>query len=344
MKVRSYVLFAVSDYLRSATTVQRRFLTIIANAPESALAVVWAISFFAMGKAVSRNTTEHFKRRLEIGLFPDGEGLPLWLSEIELRPTVSISELDRPAPVPDTSLVNSIEWLDDQSQVEILLALLGLKVSRLTLALQDAVELQRILGVPLVCGSHLVVAQTDPELPSFSNLAARLPIAADMIPLVRPEQTIDIYIAVDWRSAAICWALDQRDKAGELLDIPECCRRWFAENWEVCVKELEGDLAYCCLKSQLIGEIVSIPAATNPYAVYLGGSLLSHFPCSPFCNATMAVAEKRRVALSSVAPKLLERVLHRHTQEIWVSQFRTVSTGDPHNACGNWRRVTPMPW
>jgi len=342
MQARSYVLFAVSDHLRSATTVQRRLLTAIASAPESALAVAWAVHFFAMEKAPSRKTTEHLQRQLEIGLFPNIEGLPLWLSDFELRPSVSVSELDRPAPVPDTSLANRIDWLDDQSQVELLLALLGLKVSRLTLALRDAVHLQRVLGIPLVCGTDLVVAQTDAALPSFSNLAVRSPIATDVFPLLMPEQTIDIYISVDWRAAAICWALDRQDKAGELLGIPECCRRWFAANWEVCVKELEGDLAYCCLKGLLIGGMVSIPSATNPYAIYLGGSLLSHFPCSPLCGATMAAAEQRRLALSGVASGLLERVLHRHAKQIWVSQFRAVSTSDPGNVDGNWSRVTPM--
>lgn len=343
MKVRSYVLFAVSDYLQSTRAVSRQLMIKIANAPESAFAVAWAVNSLATEKTPSRKMTEQLKGQLEKYSFPYGEGLPLWLSEIGLRKTVSISELAISAPVADTSLAYSVEWLDDQSQVELLLALLGLKVSRLTLALQDAVRLQRVLGTPLVCGTDLVVAQTDPALPFFSNLASRLPITAEGVYLVKPEQVIDVYIAVDWRSAAICWALDQRDKAGELLGIPECCRRWFADNWAVCAEELEGDLAYYCLKSQLTGELVSIPAATNPYAVYLGGSLLSHFPCSPWCKATMAVAEQRRLALSSIAPGLLERVLHRHAQQIWVSEFRTVSTSAPNNLGGNWCRVQPLP-
>lgn len=343
MNARSYVLFAVSDHLRSATTVQRKLLTAIASAPESALAVTWAVVFLATEKAPSRKTTEYFKRQLAIGRFPDGDGLPLWLSDIELRPTVSVSELSRPAPVPDPSLAKCIEWLDDQSQVEILLALLGLKVSRLTLALQDAVQLQQILGMPLVCGTDLILAQTDVALPSFSNLAARSPIAVDMIPLLRPEQSIDVYVAVDWRSAAICWALDRQDKAGQLLGIPECCRRWFAENWERCVQELQGDLAFCCLKSQLTDRIVSIPASTNPYAVYLGGGLLSHFPCSPLCKATMFAVDQRRFALSGLAPELLARVLHRHAQKIWVSQSRAISTSDPDHSNETWCRITPIP-
>lgn len=341
MKVCSYVLFAVADYLRSARAVPRRFMTKIANAPESVLAVAWAVNYFATGIAPNRNMTEQLNSQLEIGLFPSGKGFPLWLSEIGLRKTVSISELAIPAPLADEALDNSIEWLDDQSQVEILLALLGLKVSRLTLAFRDAVRLQRVLGMPLLCGTDLVVAQTDPALPFFSNLATRLPISIDVDNPVRTEQAIDIYVAVDWRSSAICWALDWRDKAGELLGIPECCRRWFAENWGLCVEEQEGDLAYYCLKNQLMGEAISIPAATNPYAVYLGGSLLSHFPCSPMCKATMFIAEQRRFALSNIAPRLLERVLHRHAQQFWVSDFRAISTTDPNNRSGNWCRVQP---
>lgn len=342
MKARSYVLFAVSNYLRSAGAAPRKLMTKIANAPESELAVAWAVNFLATEKAPSDNMMDQFKSRLKSGLFPYGEGLPLWLSEIGLQGTVAISDLASSAPVTDTSLACSMEWLDDQSQVELLLALIGLKVSRLSLALQDAVRLQRVLGIPLVCGTDLVVAQMDPALPFFSNLARRLPIAAEGVYLVKPEQVIDVYIAVDWRSAAICWALDRRDKAGELLGIPECCRRWFEDNWEVCAEELEGDLAYYCLKSQLTGKLVNIPAATNPYAVYLGGSLLSHFPCSPFCTATMAVVEQRRLALSNIAPGLLERVIYRHTQQIWVSEFRTVSTSSPNNLGGSWCRVQPF--
>lgn len=344
MRVGSYVLYAVSAHLRSPSTAGRRFLTEIAKAPESPLAVAWAINFFLTEQAASQRAIEHFRRQVQIGVFPDGAGLPLWLSELQLRPYVSLSELARPGPVPDAALVSGIEWLDDQSQVEIILALRGFKVSRLTLALKDAVELQRILGVPLVCGSHLVEAQRDPALPYFSNLAVKLPIATGDIQKLGSEQAIDVYVSLDWRFAAICWALDRRDKAGEFLGIPECCRRWFSDNWQVCAEEFEGDLAFFCLKTWLKGGVVRIPAATNPYAVYLGGSLLGHFPCSPFCTATMAVAEKRKVGLSSVASGLLDRVLHRHTQEIWVSQFRTVSTCEPDNARGTWCRVAPMSW
>ena len=342
MNARSYVLFAVSEYLKLATTDQRKLLTAIAGNPHSALAVAWAVVFLAMEKAPSCKATERFKRQVATGRFPGADGLPFWLSDIGFRPTVSISELDRPVPVPDKRLVDSIAWLDDQSQTELLLALLGLKVSRLTLPLHDAMKLQRILGIPLVCGTDMVVAQTDAALPFFSNLAIRSPITVDVIPLLRSEQAIDIYVAVDWRSAAICWALDRRDKAGELLGIPECCRRWFAENWALCAQHLAGDLAYCSLKCQLTSGIVTIPAITNPYAVYLGGSLLSHFPCSPLCNATMLAANQRRSALSGIAPELLERVLQRHERQIWVSESRAVSTSCPNIRGENWFLISPI--
>jgi hypothetical protein len=188
-----------------------------------------------------------------------------------------------------------------------------------------------------------VEPKADTALGSFSNLAVRSPIEANAILGLGPDQTIEIYIAVDWRAAAICSALDRRDKAGELLGIPECCRRWFAANWSACVQEIEGDLAYCCLRGELKDTSVNIPAATNPYAVYLGGSLLSHFPCSPRCEATMGVARERELALYRVAPELLERVSERHGRQIWVAESRAISTTQPDDVGGTWCRVTPIP-
>lgn len=344
MDTRFFVLYAVSKALAEDETISRSLLETIADSPDDHFSIAWTVLRLQRGICLNEDKFKRLSEQLNNSYFGSGPGFPLWVHDGSILLDLPLSELDSEFSIVDRNFHSEFSWLDDQSQVELFLALIGCKVSRLTLHVSDIIKLQSKLRVPLVCGTEIVESVYDEPLSCFSNLAKKISINFNTdfySKLLSNNSQLEVYIAKNWRAAALCWALDRRDKAGALLGIPECCSRWFMKNWKRCVNDYSGDMAFLCVAPEFDVNKIEISASGNPYSMYLGGGLISHFPCQTGCVETNQIFNFRASVIKEIAPELFIRVYGRHFDKFWVSSRREVSKTQPVSNLDRWLLIEP---
>ena len=335
-----YVLFAVKKASSElANTDSRiRLLEVMANNPGSSASIGWAAARF------SQNSDDfHFDLLLSPNKFgdgtniPSGSGLPYWLFDEKVRQIVPVVALSTGYILSTKMAVAQANWLDDQSKLELLTALEGRKVSRLTLELKEAFRLQQQLGIPIACAPYIISYEHDEKLPHFSNTMVKINTPAETL---SARDTVNVFIAKDWRDAMIACSLDEQNLAGQLLGIPECCRSWFAKTWDKSVEYAEGDLAYMSMQEHVGKATVLIPWQCNAYGVYFGASFLSHFPCKSFCHPTISLVDDLACWLQAVDPSLYVRIQTVQKSPFWFCNDRRTSRIQPRSGVG-WTFVQP---
>jgi len=195
--------------------------------------------------------------------------------------------------------LRNIPALNNQSMGEILLALAGTKFSRLTAPASDIRLVSEALDYPVFIASRGLAPVVDSALCGFSNQSAD----GGPVSSLDGDQEVYAYFGGDLVDRAIVSTLDRLNAGGSYLGIPDCCRSYFSTVWGECLEQLSGDLAFAMLSSHIdwgSERPLHIAWQCNPYGMYQGGGLLWHFPCTPWCEHTIAVVESRL--------QLLERV------------------------------------
>lgn len=243
-----------------------------------------------------------------------------------LQPTGS-----RKAAVEGAGYGTSTGSLTEIARAEIALARAGTKVSRISVPARGVAALGFALAAdgPVVPASWSVAPIQDDRLDGFSNVAG----AERSILDVHPEDEIHLYISHDAALAREAAALDQHGQAGTLLGIPECCRRRFAERWEEC-RRRGGDL-FCDMvrEYQVAGHLI-VARECDASAMFRGGGLCWHFPCSPMCPATVEVVRARERALGVIDCALMEALRVAHVDRLWLDSRgryrKTAPQGEVH--------------
>jgi hypothetical protein len=206
----------------------------------------------------------------------------------------------------ENSDLEQLAFLSDIQLAEVVLAVKGEKVSRITLMLQHGSEARALLDYSGTCcfSTRAFRNKKDPNIKGFANsFAAAVPLIG-----ASPTDEVLAYVAKTKAEARLAFDLDQDDAAGELFQIPDCCSRFFAKNWEK-VRSTHADLYSFHLRGA-VGRRIFMPWQCNAAAMYAGGGLCWHFPCSLDCDATKTLVTRRAAALAQVDAELLERLVH----------------------------------
>ena len=190
-------------------------------------------------------------------------------------------------------------------RAEVALALEGKKVSRISVPFHRSAEIGfGLLGLGSVAASAVAIRpMRDDRLDGFSNVAE----ACTHILGAAPSDEVHLYISNEPHLAHSAAVLDRSDEAGELLGIPPCCRARFARRW-TSVRHAGGDMFADMLRSHASNGRADVAVECDVSAMYRGGGLCWHFPCSPTCASTIEVVRSRRALFSRTDPELL-RVL-----------------------------------
>ena len=189
--------------------------------------------------------------------------------------------------------------LNHQATAEIVLAVAGNKMSRISGRSDLFRELAKQLEIPFFISSQSVASACDDNLSGFSNISAK----GDRIRDLSGDWDVYAYFGGSSAEQALLSVLDQLDLGGSALGIPSCCREYFSKVWPLACRDQDGDVAYFSLSSpDFAGASGEIDMAwqCNPYGMYAGGGLLWHFPCSLRCHSTIEVVTKRYELLASI--------------------------------------------
>ncbi len=91
-------------------------------------------------------------------------------------------------------------------------------------------------------------------------------------------------------------------KLGKLLHYPECCINFFTSNWELALDLHDGDLTPLLVKTAPLN--CQFSKWANYFLDYLGLPIISHFPCSLDCKATIRQTKSMMFTLSQAMPEL----------------------------------------
>lgn len=238
--------------------------------------------------------------------------LPIAERELAVTPAVD------PAALRKVSL-SPIEY------AEVLLALEGHKVSRISLSPAEGGSLARSLprsATPLF-SRHVHLADADPALGSFSNRA----VGSFEYHEPPPNAFVHVYISRSSSMRRMAALLDERGEAGDLFDIPSCCRRFFSQHWDDSCRDWNGDLASQLLaKTESGTAAMSLPWQLNVFAMYHGYGLTWHFPCDLACGFTTALVSRRSQQLATCDESLRDRlVLWQQKPVIWSPRWGIVT-------------------
>jgi hypothetical protein len=173
---------------------------------------------------------------------------------------------------------------------EIILALKGEKVSRITLPLFKAIQVIRKIGKGRV--SHYFINSVLSNLTEdFCNVAHLTHF--ETCGFLDLQKDVYVYIASNDELSEKARCLDVTDSAGDLFQIPKCCQHYFKRNWEDSILTHEGDLFGKLLLNSNKKEVTMVSENFFPLS-YLDNGYLYHFPCSLRCQETIDLVRERR--------------------------------------------------
>jgi hypothetical protein len=171
----------------------------------------------------------------------------------------------------------------------------GNKVSRITIPFVDISTdgFALVSCAAVVASSWVIRSVPDPRIGRFSNLSSEAEHVLD----ADSKSEVHLYLHSDDSFARQAALLDREDQAGELLGIPICCREWFSREWPA-EREVGGDLFRVMVRQAARDGGVIVASECDASAMYRGGGLCWHFPCSPACPETIRIVRARRDRLA----------------------------------------------
>lgn len=197
-------------------------------------------------------------------------------------------------------------YLNDLETAEIVLAILGNKVSRISMTLEQLdsfYHLLRILPVNYCFSNYLFESQTDKNISDFKNVITRI---HNLDTFYKPSLEIHIYFSKYKSNLRKAFLFDQSDDCAPLFKTPDCCEIFFKENWNDAVEKYQGDLTRIYYENE---KNIETNPIYNPVSMYFGKGLCWHFPCSLSCKKTKQMIDQRISLLKKHEPDLLNRLM-----------------------------------
>ena len=207
--------------------------------------------------------------------------------------------------------INRFKMLNDIEKAELLLAINGSKISRISLPIIETGNFSKILGnhAYFCFSNELIISKHEDNLNNFSNV-----IDGYVSYLSNKEDITDAFVYIGQNPAEIRKAsdLDSENKSGNFYEIPVCCQEYFSSNWEDSRNFYNGDLASFLIDNNIESndQLLEIPWQLNSFAMYWGGGLTWHFPCSLNCESTISIVSKRLDILQKIDSSLCEKLLY----------------------------------
>jgi hypothetical protein len=202
---------------------------------------------------------------------------------------------------------------------ELLEAVLGLKCSRVDVSRAGLERLEALaceLGFGIAVADCKTLPAVEPGKGDWSDHAIKY------VPLDHPEGLYTVYLATtpeDAETARLAEAYMGDAAFGELLLIPECCRRFYLDRRPNALAAGD-DYIWETLGGALPGRVE--PAGANIVAQYFGRCLLSHFPCSLSCAASRQASAFRRGVLSQVSIEFSDYLAEAHGWSMLILRGR----------------------
>lgn len=206
---------------------------------------------------------------------------------------------------------------NDIEIAELLLAIEGNKVSRLSINIKQAGDVVKILHkLPVYyCFSNFVFESAQEEnLNDFKNVITSI---HQLDSYYDQDLEIHVYLSNNKLKLKSAFILDQKDECGSLFQIPKCCQKYFKYNWSNAVKFYNGDLARMHYGKGAFSDNENL--LYKPFGMYFGGGLCWHFPCEKNCVSTRKLIDKRIEVLSNY-PSSLKKILSHIPKKISYSK------------------------
>ncbi|MFM0347888.1 aKG-HExxH-type peptide beta-hydroxylase [Paraburkholderia sp. RL17-347-BIC-D] len=316
---------AVHALWTSMKTVRRRGLWFGATDDIAALATINARLAVLEGRL--RSAAKSLRSSLDLNVltsFADAMGLGWALANCIIDGFAVPETVSKdPLKAIEGADLNTIE------KAELTLAWLGDKVSRVSVPLPgSALFLSlREAAIPYVISNTAISVANDASLGGFSNVGSLV----EDIDNASVGANVHVYVARQVSDARQAMLLDREDLAGGVLGIPDCCQRYFEQNWPL-VREVGGDL----FGDQLArhnGWLVRIKSECNASGMYFGRGLCWHFPCSVDCARTVDTVKRRSALLVSAAQELSSLLsVDSYASFLWssVSGYAQLSSHEGH--------------
>ena len=204
------------------------------------------------------------------------------------------------------TLKNIKDFLNDLEFAELSLAILGNKVSRISMSLDRLKEFHSLLNTLPVnyCFSNfLFESETDSNISDFKNVISEM---HNLDTYYKPSLEVHIYFSKYKSSLKKAYSLDMNDDCAPLFKTPDCCEFFFKKNWHNAVEKYQGDITKIYYENE---KNIKINPIYNPVSMYFGKGLCWHFPCSLECKKTKKLIDKRIKLLKEYEPNLLDRLL-----------------------------------
>jgi hypothetical protein len=179
------------------------------------------------------------------------------------------------------------------TKAEVLLALLGEKISRIFLTKKDFIDLSNFCQERkgLICSHKCFVSGPSEGLGQYRNSNVLEYPLADID--YYSEAVVKAYVAQNQNLAYQSFNLDQEDNAGPLFDYPQCCVKYFLKYYSASVQKYQGDLFRYMLETSFSsGTTLKINHHCNASLEYFDLGFCWHFPCSVDCKFTTQRSKK----------------------------------------------------
>jgi hypothetical protein len=206
--------------------------------------------------------------------------------------------------------------LNDIELAELILAIEGNKVSRISKAIAEVKELIKIIKELPVCycfSSYLFTSKSDDKINDFQNVITSI---YNLDSYSDEPLDIHFYFSKNQKNLLRAHKLDQQDKCAPLFKTPNCCESHFNTYWEYAVKELGGDLTKLYF-ADLNKEFKITNLIYNPIGMYFGLGFCWHFPCSLNCKSTQKVVDKRMKILMNY-PYVFKKLIRINNYKLKV--------------------------
>ena len=219
--------------------------------------------------------------------------------------------------------INSFEMLNNIEKAELLLAINGSKISRISIPSTETGNFSKLLDncSYFSFASELIISKQDDSLNQFSNVIDGFVSYMD-----KEERNTDAFVYVGQEPNTLRKAidLDTENKSGTFFEIPNCCQEYFTTNWEKARKGQNGDLASFLMQAEIEknNAFVEIPWQLNSFAMYWGGGLTWHFPCSLNCERTISLINRRLDTLGKINTSLCDELLYIQQLPILLTDKR----------------------
>jgi len=201
-------------------------------------------------------------------------------------------------------------------RAEFLLGATARKTSRLSMGVGDAEGFEALIrsGIPFVLSRQAYRSKPDVDACGFANTFE----SAGDIRSADDSSEVLCYVNQDIGDARAAAELDSSGAAGDYFGIPRCCQAHFSANWES-ARQRGGDL-FASLVLPLASEhAVALPWQCNAAAMYFGGGLCWHFPCSVDCPETIAMVDRRAQELEALDTNLARHLIEVQRRPFFLS-------------------------